>query len=189
MSTYFKVFIRAHESWCPRVYCWRLCFGVFDFVIHILTFAYVVINHGTCGPVFDVLCSGWLQFVKARLYFETWYRHLRGVFLAATEIFRDCLWLLIYCFRDRIWNVSDFSVLTCFGTGNQWAIIRFLATSALSYICRLFDEWGLESSRTATVGCACMSLSTCHESSTAESLSIITVLWHIPSYVKTGQQQ
>ena len=58
MSTYFKVFIRAHESWCPRVYGWRLCSGVFDFVIHILTFAYALISNGTRGSVFGVLCSG-----------------------------------------------------------------------------------------------------------------------------------
>ena len=57
MSMYFKVFIRAYESWCPRVYGWRLCSGVCDFVIHILTFAYALISSGTHGSVFGGVCS------------------------------------------------------------------------------------------------------------------------------------
>jgi len=58
MNAYFKVFIRAHESWCPRIYGWRLFTGVFDFVIRILTFAYTPINNGTHVSVFDVHFSG-----------------------------------------------------------------------------------------------------------------------------------
>ena len=58
MSTYFNIFIRARESWCPRVYGWRLCSRVFDFVIRILTFAYALTSNGTRGSVFGVLCSG-----------------------------------------------------------------------------------------------------------------------------------
>ena len=70
MSTYFKVFIRARESSCPRVYGWHLCSGVLDFVIRILTFACALISKGTRGSVFGVFCSGLFAVRKSASLFR-----------------------------------------------------------------------------------------------------------------------